>query len=566
MRQSMIEGLRQQIAPAPRIASRPREDQSIPNIPFLEQDDALFRRRVLQERGKQLREPRFVTANEVQEEARGRVDDIFSNLDVLRRILDRHEGVIQKRWLKKTKAQRQKILLSAWPGMCPNHRPNFEAVRRKTHQPGFASSDRSKNAFMWPDFNQEDLSKPRSLLVLLNARGRNQPCEFVQNDIGSCNVGYAVNAIEYAYLNRHSMMIRDRKDRETYAELLAFDSVEEGFELMQGLRSLPPGTGLVLLEIQQRIMQFLVGCCKEILHDSPIEQLMDAPLQPEPAISAPNETSAASLAEMRSEAPYRVPERTDFFWLKAIFNAKRTAAEDHVWSLREDPSYFVDAAKELMAHRYEHVQDARGRAHPNLQPSREILIWGPVICNVVASAKYYAEIWTKLCEILEDNEDTLTSSDPMDDLSEEAEFNLTYFKTTLQHTLRGPIGQLNAGLYSSPPLRHLFERPSVEGVRARRTGICALSAKQGSRRLEDSDNTAAYLVWLANVLVREGMDTQYGIVNIVDEFGRLIQNDKKAPKLTTAVSLLPLRMESCVIQDLYFTSHSDYSDVDEPSF
>lgn len=50
-----------------------------------------------------------------------------------------------------------------------------------------------------------------------------------------------------------------------------------------------------------------------------------------------------TLAAMAAEAPYRVPANINFDQLQAVIAARRSAAEDHIWVLREDPGYFRDA-------------------------------------------------------------------------------------------------------------------------------------------------------------------------------------------------------------------------------
>ncbi|KAK5125371.1 hypothetical protein LTR85_000480 [Meristemomyces frigidus] len=505
IRQRTVQGLRSYRPGGPGPALGVSRD--VRNIPFLEQDDAAFRRKVIEARSKSGRKPRFITAEEAKETAPERVDSIFSGWNALHSILERHEAVIQKRWMKKTKTQKQKVILAAWPGMSANHRPDFDAARRASSGNRSVQKTTHKDAFMWPDMNQEDLLRPRTLLILLNAKGRNSPCAFWKLDIDACHVGYTISAIEEPYLNRHTMLFKDRTTAETFGELRSFDNTHEGMELMAGFKGLPVGSGLVVLEIQKRIMRFLVDCCKDILHDMPPATLLDAEVQPEPKISAPTTNGFTSLAEMRSEAPYRLPEAVGLPRLRAIFNAKRSAAEDHIWSLREDSSYFVETLKDAMDHRYQHVKDTQGRSHPSVQPTRDHLVWGPVISNVVASADYYLEIWSKLCEMIDDNEEILTKRDPREEMPEDVKMELAYFKAFLQHALRGPLAQLKAGLHSSPPLRPSFERRIEDDERARRTGVYPLWPKSSSRLTRGQGGPEEDLIWLMKLLVEDGMDT-----------------------------------------------------------
>jgi hypothetical protein len=116
-------------------------------------------------------------------------------------------------------------------------------------------------------------------------------------------------------------------------------------------------SGMVVLEIQERLMEFLVKCCYQILHDIEPDNLFSDiyPIQPEPEPPPPGTQTQGlqtSLLEMTVEAPYRVPTRLDFANLEKLFAAKVAAAEDHTWAMREDPNYFVEQISDM----HEHVQ------------------------------------------------------------------------------------------------------------------------------------------------------------------------------------------------------------------
>lgn len=62
------------------------------------------------------------TPEQARREARERSTEVLSKWNTLRQILERYEDVIRKRWTKKTKVQRAKLILAAWPDMSPKHR------------------------------------------------------------------------------------------------------------------------------------------------------------------------------------------------------------------------------------------------------------------------------------------------------------------------------------------------------------------------------------------------------------------------------------------------------------
>ena len=112
----------------------------------------------------------IASPEEVRQTAQKRSRNVIDSYNALRNILIRHEETIQKRWAKKTRPQRQKILLDAWPGMVASHRPDFEAFRRTNRANQPLSGGQYREHYMWPHINQEDLLKPRTLLLLQRSR------------------------------------------------------------------------------------------------------------------------------------------------------------------------------------------------------------------------------------------------------------------------------------------------------------------------------------------------------------------------------------------------------------
>ena len=207
------------------------------------------------------------------------------------------------------------------------------------------------------------------------------PDAFARADIDACHFGITSGVFMPAYLNQHVMLFADRHTEDTYGELIAWDDHPEAFNWMMSKYGTLPGEGLLVLEIQKRLYGFLVECCKDVLHDMP-EALIDAslPIQPEPPLVSANETGLASLAITAAEAPYRLPAHLDLKSLASLVEGKLSAAEDHVWALREDPSYYADTVLELREHRQECLPDTSGRVHPVFTVfNQETVFWQRVI-------------------------------------------------------------------------------------------------------------------------------------------------------------------------------------------
>ena len=103
-------------------------DLNLDNIDF--NDPAHFRELY----GPNFPVPESSSPEDVRREAKERSRRIFASYDMLREILMRHEATIHRRLAKKTKQQRLKILLTAWPNISTVHRPDFMAFRKETTQ------------------------------------------------------------------------------------------------------------------------------------------------------------------------------------------------------------------------------------------------------------------------------------------------------------------------------------------------------------------------------------------------------------------------------------------------
>ncbi|PZC90748.1 hypothetical protein A1F95_09290, partial [Pyrenophora tritici-repentis] len=122
----------------------------------------------------------FPSPEEVRRDARHFATKLFKDYATLNKIVERHEETIRTRWSKKTNSQKKKLLLEAWPNMSTHHRPDVEAWRRRA---------KSKEAYLWPYINLEDLIQRKTMLLLLHFRGRHHPREFIHSDLEQAAFG-----------------------------------------------------------------------------------------------------------------------------------------------------------------------------------------------------------------------------------------------------------------------------------------------------------------------------------------------------------------------------------------
>lgn len=107
--------------------------------------------------------------------------------------------------------------------------------------------------------------------------------------------------------------------------------------------------GLLSMEIQAGTYSFLLSCARLILHDiKPSMLFFTAAHQPEPSVEHFAGPEYHSLTGHSLEAPYRVPQALDLERLIVLVSGRRSSAEDHIWTLKEDRKH---ARPSLSPHR-----------------------------------------------------------------------------------------------------------------------------------------------------------------------------------------------------------------------
>ncbi|KAF4953525.1 hypothetical protein FGADI_5859 [Fusarium gaditjirri] len=126
--------------------------------------------------------------------------------------------------IKKPSQQRLQILLKNWPDMPVNHRPDFAVFRQEHAVDRHEHGSKFRNHFMWPIVNQEDLSGPNLMLLLLNARGRPTHPAFAAVDYEGLWFGKATKGLHPEYLHHHTMIMYGATNAEEYGKLIHWDS------------------------------------------------------------------------------------------------------------------------------------------------------------------------------------------------------------------------------------------------------------------------------------------------------------------------------------------------------
>jgi hypothetical protein len=382
---------------------------------------------------------------------------------------------------------------------------------------------------------EEDLLKPKILPLMLNARGRNPPALFAGLDFEAMHLGLVTRNISPVFLNCYTMVMDGNGEPHEYFKLMSWDDHPDAFMWLHTRKQYLPGEALAILESQERLLRFLVYCCKQILSGIPPEDLTGPsfPIQPEPSLKAEIEsTGSESLAVMAAEAPYRPPAKLDFDRIESVLGARLAAAQDHVWVLREDPSYFLEELIEVKEHRQELLKDTLGGIHPTLKSTRQDKFWAR-ICGTVAIEAYmqlesFAELHEQSQALRRLHDKYVSILSPMEDLPDELQNTLLRFRHYLNQTAKGLLAVLREGVAASPPWRSYFVRlppsdPSSPMINVR------------NKRGANMDTIETQLLWLLRTLWEDNQDLFFIRLPLaVDELGRLLETEPRARDLLTA--------------------------------
>ncbi|KAJ5038242.1 uncharacterized protein L3040_007109 [Drepanopeziza brunnea f. sp. 'multigermtubi'] len=461
----------------------------------------------------------FLSPSEAKEEVKSRAASIWSNYDLLGQILDRHEATIRKRWLKKTKKQQKSILLAAWPEMAPFHRPDFGALELEASVGRPDGKTKFREWYLWPVMNLEDLTVRRSLLHFLHSRGRNQPSAFARSDYIRTKIARSTGAVGAPLLLEHTIYL-DGDTATSYGRLASWKDDMNALDDVMHDRSFNFGYGLITLEIQDRIMQFLIDCCRLILHDMNESTSLIDPQFAVQGTLPPVTTDTSeypTTVTLAIERQYRAPRSFEYKRMRGIIGAKLSEAEDHILLLREDPSYYKDTITEFGQHRNERLIDTNGHDHPvGPRGSQDhACFWERVIAHMTEDAYLSLIDWNiieKQLAVLETlQEKYISIISPQKRLPDEYLHAFLTFKQMLMEAQRRVMKNLQNDAPASPPLRGHYVRqpPSPHSTL---TIIQMLPLTLGS------DN----LLFKLQALSDPDKTHQYGLSDMLDDLERFI--------------------------------------------
>ena len=454
----------------------------------------------------------FPSPESVRSQAKVLSSDIFTNWVNLRGVIERREVALRKRWMKKTQEARRATLLKVTADMPTMHRPDWWAMAHpasKTQNP-----ERYLNSLRFPYLNLEDLQQARPLLLMLNSRGRNPPSAFAHADLHALHIGVIKGEIDRVFLNQYTMYLAGESGRTNYGRLVSWDEEDEAFDLMHTGLQFNPGEGVVVLEAQKWLYDFLMKCCLQVFIDVSTEELVGSnyPILEEPAPLLARETAYPQLSAITAEATYRLPAQLDMHSLVHLVEARRAAAEDHIWDLREDPAYFAASVLELREHRHETMTDTTGRRHPHLDDD---VFWDRVLGNIIIIAYKTFLTWDHLYNRIVEVANALPAQ-PLDQraaLPEHLERAFLDLRHTLGKTIQLSINELKETVPGCPQMRPFWERqPQQPG-----TTIMTVGMKKAP--------TPGSIMSLFFYLWDDQQRFLLGLPNVIDEMQRFLDHD-----------------------------------------
>lgn len=435
----------------------------------------------------------FMTKEEVDAIAQSRSESILSNWNILRGILSTHEESIRRRWMKKTRKQRQMVLLQAFPKIAKEHNPCFWAMMSGRTRGQLPVECIPEEAVYWPHLNLDDLSLPKPFLLMLNARGRNSPECFAMADFSSLSFGLVFSAVPHLYLYGYHMNFNSQRKSAQYAILTPAIPHDIGKDFAR-LNSTVPGEGLHVLKVQAKIMEFLLAMSGIILHDvqglrSSVSRYPNLPEPPSLLLSFDQTVGEMpSLPDIAAEAVYRVPTATNLGILGELITVRVEAAIDHVWSLRQDPGYFTDAVRQLSFHSKDYDFDNRYF----YRPKKPLHAWTAAqwtICRAIADVDKWYQIQQRFQTVLSlkgDASDDVANRD-LHDWPRPYVEALVMLSMNLNEATLVELHSLRDAVYCSPLTRHFWREDEME--RAAKAGaepkVSFLSPKKDYKVPED---------------------------------------------------------------------------------
>lgn len=244
----------------------------------------------------------------------------------------KHQGVIHKRWSSKAVAKRHALLREVWAVIPEIHRPEFTTEGLLD----VSSHVQTKPELLWPFLNLEDLTDPKHLFALLVGRALKHPSAFAMSELEYTTI-FHDNSRNTLRLPRHRVqLVREAEGTSTaggYGSIVELPS-KQALTLWDrrkyGHRTME---GIYVLMIQDKIYNFLNGCCAFLLRDLVETPTSSSSLSQQPQ-HAPrpllDQTSSNDFEMMARRQPFEPPSETNHARIQRLAESGYMAAKDHI--------------------------------------------------------------------------------------------------------------------------------------------------------------------------------------------------------------------------------------------
>lgn len=324
-----------------------------------------------------------------------------------------------------------------------------------------------------------------------------------------------------------TMSFLDGNSYEKYAQLIEWSSSDEQQQSLWAGRTVHVDQGMQILRLQHNILRFLVRCTNQLVEDVLVEDPYGSLVLPsEPPTLTGNTSGKTLLHVVAREAPYRLPAALDFTKLEELTSAQKLHAIEHVWALREDPSYFADAIEEQRNHRNELIFDLAGKVHLRAQ---DFPLYTKALRHLIVHACFMVFFWdhvaksmARLHNLSSKYADVITvhADLPAELFSEIAD--IRYF---LERVSVDVITMVKTYFPASPPLRGYFFRANSEGIAFHVIPRLYTRGYQNAR--------LRHLLALIDLFGDKGFRDYFTLHIIMDEMENFMQSDAESKALVS---------------------------------
>jgi hypothetical protein len=117
---------------------------------------------------------------------------------------------------------------------------------------------------MWPYINLEDLCNKSLMMLFVTSRAHNSPALFARADFDHTHLGRISLSINVADIKpKEYTLFIEGDTNETYGRLVSWKN--DPSAARASMQKYIPGEGLMAMECQEKIYDFLVKCCTSLL-------------------------------------------------------------------------------------------------------------------------------------------------------------------------------------------------------------------------------------------------------------------------------------------------------------